>query len=161
MKRTRTWVWSLFGLVLVLAAAALFVQSRNRGSSLQVSWVGVRAADGALVLSPSNAGPDGLQFHPKCSLLIDPTRSGSWQAYPLSPSNWLTYGGFIGAGQEVPMRWNPPTSGVPARLVLSYSPSATDPSRPIGKFANLLFDLGIRTRPAVLLSTSPPVVLPR
>lgn len=161
MNNTRTWVWSLFGLILVLAAAALYIQSRNRGSSLQVSWVGVRAADGTLVLSLSNPGPDGLVFEPRCSLLIDPTRSSSWQAYPLSPSNWLAYGGFIGAGHQITMRWSPPTSDVPARLVLSYSPSATDPSRPIGKFANLLFDLGIQTRPAVLLSTSPPVVLPR
>lgn len=160
MNRTRVRVWSLFGVGLCLATAAILFQARTRKSALHASWIGIVPADRTLALSLSNPGPDGLVFEPRCDLLIDPTRSGSWQPYPLNPSNWLTYGGFIGAGHQITMRWSPPTSGVPARVILSYSPSQVDPSRPVGRFANLLYDLGIQTKPAILRSTSAPVILP-
>jgi hypothetical protein len=160
MKHVRIWVWSLFGIVLCLSIALVLFRPHTRNGSLHASWIGGVPADRTLVLSLSNSGPEGLLFEPRCDLLIDPTRSGSWQAYPLNPSNWFTYGGFIGAGHQVTMRWSPPTSDVPARVVLFYDPSPSDPSRPVGMFANLLTDLGIRPRPTVLRATSAPVVLP-
>ena len=159
MNRARVWAWSLFSLALCLAAAAVLFQSRTRKSSLHASWIGVRTVDGTLARSLSNAGPDGLVFEPRCDLQIDPSHSGAWQAYPLGPSNWLAYGGFIGAGHQITMRWNPPTSGVPARVVLSYYTASVDPSRPVGRFANLLYDLGIQPKPTIIRSTSEPLIL--
>lgn len=160
MNRTRIWAWAIFGFVLCPAAATISFLSSGRKPNLHVSWIGSVPADRSLALSISNSGPDGLVFEPRCDLLLDPAGSGSWHPYPLAQSNWLAYGGFISAGHQITMRWSPPTSGVPARVVLSFYPSAVDPSRPVGRFANLLFDLGIQTRPTLLRCTSPPVILP-